>query len=372
MVMLWLFIVLVVIAAAAIIAVFIIDRRSGLGPSTGTPKRSELSWSRRGSEQVVELPRRLANSASLFQLPAVRKRIRAQRWLHALLAVLLVSGLVSAAAIAGRPVRVTERSDALANRDIVLCLDVSTSMVRIDSSVLTTFSEILEDFDGERVGIVAWNSAAQTIVPLTDDYELLRDQLSELGDVLDIDPENVTYKQQLAYQEAFGGTVNSSINGSSLAGDGLASCAQAFDNQGLERSRSIILATDNQVIDPDNEQIYPLPDAAWSVTMPSRPPAGPGGGAWPSSSSSCWRWRGRRSAAARRSASPTWRSTWWWTAPAPWPRRTTRARGPTASTSRPPPGSTACARTCGPSARPSRTRASPSSPWTTPRPGSCR
>ena len=34
MVMLWLFIVLIVIAVAAIIAVFIIDRRSGLGPST--------------------------------------------------------------------------------------------------------------------------------------------------------------------------------------------------------------------------------------------------------------------------------------------------------------------------------------------------
>jgi len=261
MVMLWLFIVLVVIAAAAIIAVFIIDRRSGLGPSTGAPKRSRLSWSRRGSEQVIELPRRLANSASLFQLPAVRKRIRAQRWLHALLAVMLVSGLVSAAAIAGRPVRVTERSDALANRDIVLCLDVSTSMVRIDSSVLKTFSDILEDFDGERVGLVAWNSAAQTIVPLTDDYELLRQQMDELGEVLDIDPQNATYKQALRYDAAFGGTQNKSINGSSLAGDGLASCAQAFDNQGLERSRSIIFATDNQVIDPDKEQIYSLPDA---------------------------------------------------------------------------------------------------------------
>ena len=254
MVMLWLFIVLVVIAVAAIIAVLIIDRRSSASSSTRTPKRLRPPWGRRG-KRGAELPRRLANSASLFQLPAVRKRIRAQRWLHALLAVMLVSSLLSAAAIAGRPVRVTERSDALANRDIVLCLDVSTSMVRIDSSVLTTFSEILEDFDGERVGIVAWNSAAQTIVPLTDDYELLRDQLTELGDVLDIDPENVTYKQQLAYQEAFGGTVNTSINGSSLAGDGLASCAQTFDNQGLERSRSIILATDNQVIDPDDEQI---------------------------------------------------------------------------------------------------------------------
>lgn len=256
MVMLWLFIVLVVIAVAAVIAVLVIDRRSGAGP-----KRFQPPWRRRGAEQVGEPPRRLANSASLFQLPAVRQRIRAQRWLHALLAVMLVSALLSAAAIAGRPVRVSQRSDALANRDIVLCLDVSTSMVRIDSSVLTTFSEILEDFDGERVGLVAWNSAAQTIVPLTDDYELLREQLQELGDVLDINPKNVTLKQQRDYERAFGGTLTTGVNGSSLAGDGLASCAQAFDNQGLDRSRSIILATDNQVIDPDKEQIYPLPDA---------------------------------------------------------------------------------------------------------------
>ena len=120
MVMLWLFIVLVVIAAAAIIAVFIIDRRSSRRPDSAPRKRLVLPWRRLESQQYLDLPRRLANSASLFQLPAVRKRIRAQRWLHALLAVLLVSGLVSAAAIAGRPVRVTERSDALANRDIVL------------------------------------------------------------------------------------------------------------------------------------------------------------------------------------------------------------------------------------------------------------
>ena len=261
MVMPWLFAILVVIAAVTVIWVFIIDRRSSGDPTVRAPKRFKVPWSRRGEDQAVELPRRLANSASLFQLPAVYARIRSQRRLHALLAVLLVACLLGASAIAGRPVRVTERSDALANRDIVLCLDVSSSMVRIDSSVLTTFSDILEDFDGERVGLVAWNSAAQTIVPLTDDYDLLRQQMEDLGDVLDIDPDNATYKQQLRYAEAFSGTVNSSVNGSSLAGDGLASCAQAFDNQGLERSRSIILATDNQVIDPDREQIYSLPDA---------------------------------------------------------------------------------------------------------------
>ena len=261
MVMPWLFWILVAIAVAATLAVLVAERRFN-GTPTGTPRRRlHLPWNRRTMPQDVEVPRRLANSASLFRLPAVRSRIRAQRWLHALLAVLLVVCLLSASGIAGRPVRVTERSDALANRDIVLCLDVSTSMVRIDASVLATFSGILEDFDGERVGLVAWNSAAQTIVPLTDDYDLLRQQMDDLGDVLDIDPQNPTYKQQLRYLEAFSGTQNTSLDGSSLAGDGLASCAQAFDNQGLERSRSIILATDNQVIDPKKEQIYTLPDA---------------------------------------------------------------------------------------------------------------
>ncbi|TFH52633.1 VWA domain-containing protein [Actinomyces viscosus] len=261
MVMPWLFGILVALAVVAVIAVLVRDRRSnGLSdPTSRKPLR--LPWRHQEVQDAGGLPRRLANSASLFQLPAVRSRIRFQRRLHALLAVLLAVCLLSASAIAGRPVRVTERSDALANRDIVLCLDVSTSMVKIDSSVLTTFADILEDFDGERVGLVAWNSAAQTIVPLTDDYELLRQQMDDLSDVLDIDPDNPTYKQALRYSETFSGTQNQSVNGSSLAGDGLASCAQAFDNQGLERSRSIILATDNQVIDPDNEQIYSLPDA---------------------------------------------------------------------------------------------------------------
>ena len=217
MVMLWLFWILLAIAVVAITAVLIVDRRSGGAPTGADRKRSRLPWSRWTTPQVAEPPRRLANSASLFQLPAVRARIRAQRWLHAGLAVLLVVCLLSASAVAGRP---------------------------------------------ERVGLVAWNSAAQTIVPLTDDYELLREQMDDLSDVLDIDPDNPTYRQALRYGEALSGTQNKSINGSSLAGDGLASCAQAFDNQGLERSRSIILATDNQVIDPDKEQIYTLPDAA--------------------------------------------------------------------------------------------------------------
>ncbi|CAM3003717.1 VWA domain-containing protein [Actinomyces slackii] len=245
MVMPWLTALLLILAAVGALVALL---RSGPQP-------------RRAARGRQEAPRRLANSMSLLALPQVRARIRRRRWLHVGLAVMAVCALVAAAGIAGRPVREVERNEDLANRDIVLCLDVSTSMVTIDSSVLNTFSEMVDTFDGERVGLVAWNSSAQTIVPLTDDYDLLSRKMDELAEVLDIDPNNVTYEEMEAYDEALGGTISVELQASSLAGDGLASCAMAFDQQGLERSRSIIYATDNQVIDPDSKQIYALPDA---------------------------------------------------------------------------------------------------------------
>ena len=133
-------------------------------------------------------------------------------------------------------------------------------MVTTDSRILDTFSELLDTFDGERVGLVAWNATAQTMVPLTDDYDLLRGQFEEIADVLDFTPTRGNPALN-DYYETFAGTFGD-VQGSSLVGDGLASCTLAFDAQGQDRSRSIILATDNQVYDDYGEQIYSLQEAA--------------------------------------------------------------------------------------------------------------
>ena len=237
------------LAAAALLAIF-------LELALGARTRSRPEGRRRGRPAPV----RLANSSPLLSSAPVRSRIRRRRLLLGAVALLSVGVLTGSALIAGRPVRVTERSNALANRDIILCLDVSTSMVTTDSQILDTFSELLNTFDGERVGLVVWNSTAQTMVPLTDDYELLRDQLKEIADVLDFTP--VRGNPALNdYYETFAGTFGD-VQGSSLVGDGLASCTLAFDAQGQDRSRSIILATDNQVYDDYGEQIYSLSEAA--------------------------------------------------------------------------------------------------------------
>ena len=53
-------------------------------------------------------------------------------------------------------------------------------------------------------------------------------------------------------------TFDSQGGSSSLAGDGLASCVLGFDHYDQERSRMILLATDNEIL---GDQIYTLKDA---------------------------------------------------------------------------------------------------------------
>ena len=215
---------------------------------------------RRGRSK--EAPRRIANSAVLLSTPLVRARVRRRRFLHALLAVLVIVGLVAASMVAGRPVNRSVRSSALASRDIVLCLDVSTSMLSVDVQILDTFTKLLDTFEGERVALVAWNTTAQTMVPLTDDYDLLRSQFREAGDALDFRP-TLYNPMSDKYSQTFSGTMLTDVQASSLVGDGLASCSLAFDaNQVEDRSRSIVLASDNQVVDPSGQQVYSLNGAA--------------------------------------------------------------------------------------------------------------
>ena len=215
---------------------------------------------RRGRSK--EAPRRIANSAVLLSTPLVRARVRRRRFLHALLAVLAVVGLVAASLVAGRPVDRAVRSRALASRDIVLCLDVSTSMLSADVEILDTFSDLLDTFEGERVALVVWNTTAQTMVPLTDDYDLLRSQFDEASDALDFRPSRLNPMSD-KYTTTFSGTMLRDVQASSLIGDGLASCSLAFDTNKVEdRSRSIVLASDNQVVDPSGQQVYSLSGAA--------------------------------------------------------------------------------------------------------------
>ena len=205
----------------------------------------------------------LANTAALRQLPAYVERQRRTRFAVAVLALFAVITALAVAITAGAPVKRHVEHPRLASRDIVLCLDSSGSMLPYGGQILRQFDQLLDHFQGERLSLQLWS--AQTVIkfPLTDDYELINEVLEEGAGVIDrgfLGPQGdyVLVTPELAdYLEGIEAPDGQRI--SSLVGDGLASCVLGFDQMDTERSRTILLATDNEVM---GDQIYTLTQAA--------------------------------------------------------------------------------------------------------------
>jgi hypothetical protein len=187
----------------------------------------------------------IANSQRLTDLPGYRRALTRASLLTGVTAVVLALVLATATMTAARWVYTRVETPEKYNRDIVLCLDVSGSMTEYDARVIDRYLEMLPGFDGERMALVLWNSSAVPVFPLTDDYEFVEDQLTQVRDAMQSQTGSAVYTS---------GTLNRP--GASLVGDGLASCVMQFP--GAEpssteppvddgRSRSVILATDNVV-----------------------------------------------------------------------------------------------------------------------------
>lgn len=195
-------------------------------------------WRRGRRRARAALP--VAHSERLTALPGYRRLVRRHRVLLAGVAVVTGAALLAAGLLASRPVTSTvERSDRF-TRDVVLCLDVSGSLSSYDVQILDQFQGILDRLHGERIGLVVWDSSAVQVFPLTDDYPFMSGELQRVRDSLEDDPFDPD-----ADDYALEGTLVAA--GASLIGDGLASCVLRFDRLGDERSRSIVLATDNMV-----------------------------------------------------------------------------------------------------------------------------
>lgn len=211
---------------------------------------------------------RVARTAELEQVPEIRRALRRSALLRVAAAAVLVVGLTSAAVLVARPVEQKVHSTTLGSRDIVLCLDVSGSMAPFDSKILESFVALTEDFSGERVALSIFDSTSRTVFPLTDDYPLVAEELRTGAEALSHDLTDLDFSdaEDLAAVDAYLTFVAGTYaipDQASLVGDGLASCGLLFDEQESERSRSIILATDNAVW---GEPIYTLPEAVELTT----------------------------------------------------------------------------------------------------------
>lgn len=198
---------------------------------------------RRRARREAALP--VAHSGRLTGLSSYRKALARYRALLAGAAALAVVALLASVTLSSRPAAESMVQPDLASRDIVLCLDISGSMIVFDEAILKVFGELSEEFTGERISLVLFNASAVTYFPLSSDYGYIQRQFERLQEALLAEDESIYAGTQ------FG-------DGSSLIGDGLASCALRFDTPEEDRSRSIILATDNQLA---GEPIFSMPEA---------------------------------------------------------------------------------------------------------------
>lgn len=210
-------------------------------------------WARSPGRRTTTGASYVAHAARLRSLPRYQALVRRQVAIGACLSAAALVACAGTIVLAGR---VEERQTTQQNdrtRDIVLCLDASGSMAEVDAQVLSEFRRIVTGLQGERVGLTIWSGVAITVFPLTDDYDFVLDQLTEAEDAFGA---GGIYSDSYAHFTA-GTVIDWEVQ--SQLGDGLASCVQRFDRRDEDRSRAIVLASDNE---PIGEGIFDLPAAA--------------------------------------------------------------------------------------------------------------
>lgn len=302
----WPWVALIIVGCALVSAavVFLLGRRQagsgsrGAGGASAGAGGSGPDGSAEPAGPVDEIW--VANSDYLRSLPEFQKQLKTYRGLQVLGALSLTVALTGAALLAARPAIIKVSDPRMANRDIVLCLDVSASMLGYDRELVDVFSRLVDEFAGERIALSIFNTTSRAVFPLTDDYGMVKEQLDIAYDALHPNAVNGN-SAALAKYEYFAAGANANLEvGASLIGDGLANCALMFEgsqhpalidddpssgnaeSSGSEgagseskdteqaesdsadsgpeaRSRSIIFATDN---DLEGIPIYSLKEAA--------------------------------------------------------------------------------------------------------------
>ena len=193
-------------------------------------------------------------------------------------AVLAFAGIISAAVVAGRPSKSADYDTLPSRKDIMLCLDVSGSLCGQNRAIVKVMKEAVKGLEGERIGITVFNVSSMVDVPLTDDYAYLEEKLDELDlylayqEMIVFDNYGIVQALNTTEEEleiisyySQGISQGPEEKGSSLVGEGLATALYSLPYlEEQERTRIIVLSTDNEQLDGEIPAVIDLPEAAES------------------------------------------------------------------------------------------------------------
>ncbi len=224
---------------------------------------------------------RTGASGIVKSLPLYKKIIIRKKILTYINEAFVISAIISSLFLIARPYKVQSVNTGVQKRDIFLCLDVSYSLYDLNYELVDSLEKLVTELKGDRFGVTMFNSTSVVYVPMTDDYDYVIMRLEELKEYFPLQKEyydkyvdennyiQVDRSQweeymdlcnRLSYFES-GTLVDLETKGSSVTGEGLASCLYSFPSIGdSSRTRVIIFATDNEKTG-QNKQVPELDEA---------------------------------------------------------------------------------------------------------------
>lgn len=206
---------------------------------------------------------KLANTNLHFTDRYYKRQVIMYYVLRVILVLSLCAMIVSTAGLISRPYFIKKIKENRYNRDIILCLDISSSVDELNMKLVSDLKDIVSELSGERIGIVIFNTTPVVLSPLTDDYEYTLEQLENIrtaikkvSGVFSFNDDDWLYM----YEYLYGGTlVGNELRGSSLIGDGLLGGLFALPTEDKDRTKIIIFSSDN---DENGDSFVTLKEAA--------------------------------------------------------------------------------------------------------------
>ena len=208
-----------------------------------------------------------ANTGFVKNLDIYKKKKRMFKFVSFVMEACIVASLFSSLVLVARPALKETVNNGTKKRDIFLCMDVSYSIYDLNYDLVESLQGVVAGLDGDRFGICIFNTSTVLYVPMTDDYDFINKKLEELKEYFKLQKEfmskfynnesgyiqysddQLTEYQELQEKLDFfdaGTLVNNYQKGSSLIGEGLASCMYSFPRlEDEDRTRIIIMSTDN-------------------------------------------------------------------------------------------------------------------------------
>lgn len=188
-----------------------------------------ILWDRKHKNKYSN-GKKIANTQFIKETEYYKQKIKKYRILSNIVKYLSLIIIIITGILISRPVTIQVKNEDKYNRDILMGLDISTSESEVNLELIDKFMQIMPDIEGDRIGIVIYNTAPIVYCPLTEDYDYVKECFETLIEQLKISIKNngnppVTY--EVDGEEVptiwYGGVgLNSAQRGSSLIGDGLA------------------------------------------------------------------------------------------------------------------------------------------------------